>query len=289
MTQKTLTIYTDGASRGNPGPAACAWLILDGTNVLEADSSGLGRNTCNYAEYSALITALTSAVKYCTPKETVLNIYSDSQLMIRQLNGTYAINSPKLKPMYATVRQKELAFADVVYHHVSRDNSYISSCDWMCNQALDLLAASQQKDKPQSPSLPRIICNPIGIVHSPFREKKDAPKQGRFSNETSTISIFSPYADGLDGLKAGDDIFILCWFDRSDRDILKVHPHGHDADGHLRGVFSTRAPVRPNPISLTLVKLENISGTTLTVRGLEALDTTPVLDIKPYYHDTDSP
>ena len=133
-----------------------------------------------------------------------------------------------------------------------------------------------------------INCRVIGIVNSPFREKGDAPSQGRHTDEVSIIEIAPEYCDGLDGISAGDDLFILCWFDRSDRTILKTRRHG-GAEGPLREVFSTRSPARPNPIALTLVKLVEITDCTLRVRGLEALDGTPVLDIKPYSAGIDTP
>ncbi|MDO5845893.1 MAG: tRNA (N6-threonylcarbamoyladenosine(37)-N6)-methyltransferase TrmO, partial [Methanocorpusculum sp.] len=303
---KTLTLYTDGASRGNPGPSASAWLILDGTNILEAESANAGITTNNTAEYNALIHALKAAGKFCDPEQTVLAVFSDSELMIKQLNRKYAVRSESLKPLYTEVLKLAARFGAVSFTHVPRENAYISSCDWMCNQALDSPALRScssltphdgaprhiletQKKKQEAPVTPKIVCTPIGIVHSPFKEKGSAPKQGRMTNEQSTIILEKRYLPGLDGLKAGDDIFILCWFDRSDRDILHVRPHGHSQDEKPRGVFATRAPVRPNPISLTLVKLEKIEGAVLTVRGLEALDRTPVLDIKPFYRDTDNP
>lgn len=281
---KTLTIYTDGASRGNPGRAASAWLVMNGTDILEAESAGAGTNTNNYAEYNALILALKAAAKYCNPEQTVIEAFSDSELMVNQLNRKYAVRSEALKPLYDEVQKLVKRYGAVSFTHVPRENAYIGSCDWMCNQALDMLEARAKR-----PAVPQIICNPIGFVRSPFKETGSAPKQGRFTEETSTITIYNPYLKGLDGLKEGDDIFILCWFDRSDRSILQVRPHGHSQDGSMRGVFATRAPVRPNPISLTLVKLIKISGPVLTVRGLEALDNTPVLDIKPFYPDTDNP
>ncbi|MDR0980970.1 MAG: tRNA (N6-threonylcarbamoyladenosine(37)-N6)-methyltransferase TrmO [Methanocalculaceae archaeon] len=131
-------------------------------------------------------------------------------------------------------------------------------------------------------------CRAIGIVRSPFKERGDAPCQGRRTDEISSIEISPEYQEGLDGLKTGDDLFVLCWFDRSDRSVLKTRRQGTE-DGPLRGVFSTRSPARPNPISLTLVKLVEITGGTLRVRGLEALDNTPVLDIKPYSEGIDTP
>jgi len=281
---RKLTIYTDGASRGNPGLAACAWIILDGLEVLEAESAGAGENTNNFAEYTALISALRSAKKYCTPNETELDVYSDSELMIRQLTGQYAVRSPALKPLFSEAVRLSKDYASVSYTHVPRENPYISSCDWMCNQALDMLKKREEERR----SVPKPVCMPVGIVHSPYKEAGSAPKQGRITNDISKIEIYPEFEDALDGLFAGDDIFVLCWFDRSDRTVL-LTKSGRDPNGPARGVFSTRSPARPNPISLTLVKLLEIDGNMLSVRGLEMLDGTPVLDIKPYYADIDSP
>ena len=281
---RKLTIYTDGASRGNPGLAACAWIILDGLEVLEAESAGAGENTNNFAEYTALISALRSAKKYCTPNETELDVYSDSELMIRQLTGQYAVRSPALKPLFSEAVRLSKDYASVSYTHVPRENPYISSCDWMCNQALDMLKKREEERR----SVPKPVCMPVGIVHSPYKEAGSAPKQGRITNDISEIEIYPEFEDALDGLFAGDDIFVLCWFDRSDRTVL-LTKSGRNPNGPARGVFSTRSPARPNPISLTLVNLLEIDGNRLSVRGLEMLDGTPVLDIKPYYADIDSP
>ncbi len=276
-----LTIYTDGASRGNPGQAASAWLIMRGDDVLESDFVTLGRATNNVAEYTALNNALSRAAKYCHPKETRLEVFSDSNLMISQMNGRYAVRSPDLIPLFEKARRLAADFSGAAFTHVPRDNAYVSSCDWLCNNALDLLSVKS------IPAPKKIECIPIGIVHSPFKEREDAPKQGHFTDKPSTITIFDKYRAGLSGLAAGDKVFILCWFDRSERDILMVKPHGH-GDGSMRGVFATRAPVRPNPISLTLVTILSIDDLVITVKGLEALDNTPILDIKPYYEDIDS-
>ncbi|MDV0442182.1 tRNA (N6-threonylcarbamoyladenosine(37)-N6)-methyltransferase TrmO [Methanorbis furvi] len=280
-----LTIYTDGASRGNPGEAAAAWLILRGTDVLESDVLVLGKQTNNVAEYTALIHAIRSAKKFAEPKTTELIIYSDSELMISQMNGTYKVRSASLQPLHQEAKESASAFAKVTYHHVPRENPYIGSCDWLCNNALDKRSAADLIDDLRKGREP-IECKPIGVVHSPFKERGSAPNQGRNTQEISRIEIFPEYRDGLTGLSAGNAVFILCWFDRSERDILQVVPHGRK---ELTGVFATRAPVRPNPISLTLVTIESIEGTTLTVRGLEAFDNTPVLDIKPYHAGIDTP
>jgi tRNA-Thr(GGU) m(6)t(6)A37 methyltransferase TsaA len=86
--------------------------------------------------------------------------------------------------------------------------------------------------------------------------------------------------EGLDGVKAGDEIIVLTWLDRARRDVLNVHPRG-DLSRPLQGVFSTRSPDRPNPIGLHRVEVAEIDGNRLRVRQLEALDGTPILDLKP--------
>ena len=131
-------------------------------------------------------------------------------------------------------------------------------------------------------------CVPIVFVSSSFKTREDAPKQGRHTDELSIITLEPAFKDAAEGLCIGDDLFIFCWFDRSDRTVLKSRKLGEEQNP-LRGVFSNRSPNRPNPIALTLVKLVNIEGNDLTVRGLEALDETPVVDIKPYSKGIDTP
>lgn len=87
-------------------------------------------------------------------------------------------------------------------------------------------------------------------------------------------------SDGLHGLEAGTDVVVLTWLDRASRDVLAVHPRG-DAERPMTGVFNTRSPHRPNPIGLHRVRILAIDGHRLHVRNLEAIDQTPVLDVKP--------
>lgn len=127
---------------------------------------------------------------------------------------------------------------------------------------------------------------PIGYVRSPYRERKDAPRQGRLAAIVSEIVIRPEFQDGLYRLDEKKYLFVLCWFDRADRTRLRaIPPH----DPVERGVFATRSPDRPNPVSLSLVDLISVDGCVLTVRGLDALDRTPVIDIKPYAEDVDRP
>ena len=112
-----------------------------------------------------------------------------------------------------------------------------------------------------------IKIKPIGIIHSPYKTRGDAPRQGRYSDKTSTIKIFNEFAEGLEGLDIHEYYIILYWQDSAERDKLKVIPHGKNYE---RGIFSTRAPVRPNPIGFCLVKLLGINKNILTVKWLDA-------------------
>ena len=115
-----------------------------------------------------------------------------------------------------------------------------------------------------------IKIHPIGIIDKTSRE------------DIMKITVYPEYAEGLDGIEELDYIYILYWMNRlseTDRKILKVHPRG-DVNKPLRGVFSLRSPMRPNPIGLTRVKLLKREGNILYVKGLDALPKSPVIDIK---------
>jgi tRNA (adenine37-N6)-methyltransferase len=126
----------------------------------------------------------------------------------------------------------------------------------------------------------------IGLVNSPFKIKKGSPYQGRFSDELSTITIFEEYLDGLEGIENCSNLIIIYWMDRSGQASLRVVPHGRT---EKRGLFTTRAPVRPNPLGLCMVELVKREGNVLTVKWLDALDQSPVLDIKPFWSEIDCP
>ena len=125
---------------------------------------------------------------------------------------------------------------------------------------------------------------PIGVIHSPYRVKGDAPHQGRLSPTASEIEIFPEYADGLKDIAERPHLIVLYWLDRADRGTLTAIPP-HSKKEH--GVFATRSPDRPNPIGLAVIDLLGIDGARLIVRGLDAFDGTPVLDIKPYSPEID--
>jgi tRNA-Thr(GGU) m(6)t(6)A37 methyltransferase TsaA len=125
-----------------------------------------------------------------------------------------------------------------------------------------------------------IELTPIGRVESPLTDPAAAPKQGFEGAPDAWVVLDPAVLPGLDGIRAGDAVIVLTWLDRADRDVLRVHPRDDPANPE-RGVFSTRSADRPNPIGLHVVEVVVVDGTRLRVRDLEALDGTPVLDLKP--------
>jgi tRNA-Thr(GGU) m(6)t(6)A37 methyltransferase TsaA len=120
----------------------------------------------------------------------------------------------------------------------------------------------------------------IGTVESPLTDRASAPKQGDEGAPEAWLVFEPAFADALHGIAAGDDLLVLTWLDRARRDVLRVHPRG-DPSRAQQGVFNTRSPDRPNPIGLHRVTVAEIDGTRMRVRELEALDGTPIVDVKP--------
>ena len=136
--------------------------------------------------------------------------------------------------------------------------------------------------------LASLCLDPIGVVHSPFGERADAPRQPVVAADVEgTVHLFAGrgYEDALCDLASWDHIWLVVWFDRNRGFRPKVTPPRGD---QKRGLFATRSPYRPNPIGLSAVRLLAVRGLVLDVRGLDLLDGTPVLDIKPYVPYTDS-
>jgi tRNA-Thr(GGU) m(6)t(6)A37 methyltransferase TsaA len=121
---------------------------------------------------------------------------------------------------------------------------------------------------------------PIGRVESPLREREEAPRQGDEGAPPAWLVFHDDVLDGLRGLAVGEHVLVLTWLDRADRSVLRLHPRG-DPTRAPQGVFSTRAPDRPNPIGLHRVRILEIDGGRMLVSDLEALDGTPILDVKP--------
>jgi tRNA-Thr(GGU) m(6)t(6)A37 methyltransferase TsaA len=120
----------------------------------------------------------------------------------------------------------------------------------------------------------------IGRVESPLVHRAEAPRQGDEGAPDAWLALDPAVAPAVRDLEAGQEVLVLTWLDRADREVLVVHPRD-DPDRPPTGVFSTRSPDRPNPIGLHRVQVVAVEGTRLRVRHLEALDGTPVLDIKP--------
>jgi formylmethanofuran dehydrogenase subunit E len=129
------------------------------------------------------------------------------------------------------------------------------------------------------------VVTPIGIIRSPYLSRDDAPRQGRFSDALVTLEILPEFAEGLQDIEQEPHLIVLYWLDRSNRTTLKaIPPH----TGVEHGVFATRSPDRPNPIGICVVDFIRREGNKVLVRGLDALDGTPLLDIKPYSAPLDS-
>ena len=127
---------------------------------------------------------------------------------------------------------------------------------------------------------PTYELRPIGRVESPLTDRAAAPKQGDEGASRARVVFLPEFREAASGLREGDEVLVLTWLHLSRRDVLSVHPRG-DAKRPLTGVFATRSPDRPNPIGLHAVAIEAVEEDAITVRDLEAIDGTPVLDVKP--------
>jgi len=126
----------------------------------------------------------------------------------------------------------------------------------------------------------RYDLDPVGVVASPLTDRADAPKQGHEGAPDAWIVLRPEVADGARELTVGAELLVFTWLHQSARDVLRVHPRS-DATVPERGVFDTRSPDRPNPIGLHQVRILAVDGARIEVAGLEAIDGTPVLDLKP--------
>ncbi|TSA24395.1 tRNA (N6-threonylcarbamoyladenosine(37)-N6)-methyltransferase TrmO [bacterium] len=125
-----------------------------------------------------------------------------------------------------------------------------------------------------------IKIKPIGIIHSPFKEKKDCPIQPTYSDDNfGTVEVFPEYVRGLKDVETFSHIILFYLFDRAG-EIELVRPTFLDDEPH--GIFASRHPCRPNGIGISIVKLEARRGDVLEIKGIDVLDNTPLIDIKPY-------
>jgi tRNA-Thr(GGU) m(6)t(6)A37 methyltransferase TsaA len=124
--------------------------------------------------------------------------------------------------------------------------------------------------------------SPIGFLHSPLKSREEAPNQGREGAPDAWLEVNAKVSEGLEGIEAGDEIIVITWLHQAQRDILKTHPQD-DETVPLAGVFATRSPDRPNPLGLHRVTVLSLAGKRLKVGPIEAIDGTPVIDIKPVF------
>ncbi len=118
----------------------------------------------------------------------------------------------------------------------------------------------------------------IGRIHTPWSDRADCPRQGKHDGPVCRIEIFEPWTPALQGIEAFQQLEVLYWLDRSRRDLVIQNP-AHDANA--RGTFALRSPVRPNPIGTSIVRFVERDGNMVLVRGLDCLDGTPLVDLKP--------
>lgn len=124
------------------------------------------------------------------------------------------------------------------------------------------------------------VVRPIGHVESPLADRAAAPKQGDEGSPEAWLVFDPSVAQAVQDLRAGQDVLVLTWLDRASRDVLAVHPRG-DTSRPVTGVFSTRSPDRPNPIGLHRVRIVAIDALRVRVADLEAINGTPIIDVKP--------
>ncbi len=117
-------------------------------------------------------------------------------------------------------------------------------------------------------------------MESPLTDTAQAPRQADEGAPSAWLAFEGAVAEGLRDLRPGQEIILLTWLDRASRDVLTVHPRG-DTSRPLEGVFNTRSPHRPNPVGLHVVEITAVDGPRIQVRNLEALDGTPIIDVKP--------
>jgi len=125
----------------------------------------------------------------------------------------------------------------------------------------------------------------IGRIHSPWVTREECPKNARESDAICTIEIDARYALALQNVQTCSHLLVLYWMDKARRDLAVQAPHHYKEP---RGTFALRSPVRPNPIAASVVRLIRVEGTRLSVVGLDCLDGTPLIDIKPYFASTDA-
>lgn len=146
--------------------------------------------------------------------------------------------------------------------------------------ARERVSCAQGGIHPTNPRREEFRLHPIGHIRSTLRALDEAPLQGSEGAPDAWLDVVSPFARGLSGIAAGDELLVVTWLHRADREVLEVHPRGDPANP-LAGIFATRSPDRPNPLGLHHVTVREVSGARLRIGPIEAIDGTPVVDVKP--------
>lgn len=128
--------------------------------------------------------------------------------------------------------------------------------------------------------LPSFALKPIGLIRSELTRLELAPRQGDEGAPEAWLELYPEFVPGLDGIAAGDELLVLTWLHAAQREVLQVHPRG-EVERPVAGVFATRSPDRPNPVGLHRVTVLEAPGDRLRIAPMEAIDGTPVVDIKP--------
>ena len=274
--EKPLDMYTDGASRGNPGPSCYAYILVNDGGIIKENTGFLDRMTNNAAEYHAVLYGLQEAFAngYLS-----VRVYTDSELVQRQITGMYRVKHPALTKLCSEVLTLARQFNRISFEHVLRSDRFIQRADALCNRCLDAHTGQRMK-------LPVFEMTPVGIVHAPFITRDEAPRQGRFSEAESVLEIFSRYEPGLRDIGDARHLIVLYWGHDASRNFLVARPP-HSTTDH--GVFATRSPDRPNPVLLCVVQVVGIDGNRIRVRGLDAIDGSFLVDIKPFSPEIDCP
>lgn len=124
------------------------------------------------------------------------------------------------------------------------------------------------------------LLHPIGVIRSTIKDRKDAPKQGSEGAPDVWLDVNPTAKEGIEGLSVGDEVLVITWLHRGRRNVLKVHPRS-DPQKRLTGVFATRSPDRPNPLGVHKVTVRKLEEGRLLIGPMEAIDGTPVVDVKP--------
>ena len=197
-------------------------------------------------------------------RRAIFERLTGGEAAVKELKARFDISQPAVSQHLATLRRAGLVSerreGRLVYYKVAR-RGLRPLVGWVAHH-------------------PAFWLRPIGVIRSTLKRRAEAPKQGREGAPEAWLEVSPFAAAGLEGFAAGDDVVVVTWLHLARRDVLKVHPRS-DRRRPLTGVFATRSPDRPNPLGLHRVTVRKVAGRRLRIGPIEAVDGTPVVDIKP--------